>query len=117
MNEQIEQIFKNFTVDGKAIPVKFLYYHGHGEPYVTYMNTSSGESLSGDDDILGYVAYYDFDVYAKGNYTRIMNAVFSKLKEAGWTFQPSMCSEDMYEEETGYFHKTLCFAMPVEMED
>lgn len=114
MNEQIEQIFENFAVGGKSIPVKFLFYHGHGEPYVTYMNTSAGGSLSGDDDILGYIAYYDFDVYARSNYTNILQAVFNRLKEAGYTFQPSMCSQDMYEEDTGYFHKTLCFALPLQ---
>ena len=36
MNELIESIFTNFTVDGVSVPVKYLYYEGHGEPYVTY---------------------------------------------------------------------------------
>ena len=31
MNELIELIFKDFTVDKETIPVSFLFYEGHGE--------------------------------------------------------------------------------------
>ena len=110
MNAQIETIFANFTVDNVAIPVTFLYYEGHGEPYVTYMEESDGGSLTGDDSLLGYVTYYDFDVFAKGNYKAIVEAVKSLLVENGWVWQVSRSSEDMYEPDTGYYHKTLNFA-------
>lgn len=110
MNEEIESIFRNFSVSGTAIPVKFLFYQGHGEPYVVYMETQDDGSIFGDDDLLGYITYYDFDVYAKGNYTAVIEGVKAILKRNGWTWQVSRSSEDMFETDTGYYHKTLCFA-------
>lgn len=110
MNSLIESIFKDFTVDGVNIPVCFLYYDGHGEPYVTYQQTDADYSYSGDDDLLGYVDYYDFDVYAKGDYTNIVREIKSILKANDFVWQPSRSSGDMYETDTGYYHKTLSFA-------
>ena len=111
MNELIESIFQGFTVDGKEIPVKFLYYQGHGEPYITYMQTDADGSFSGDDDLLGFVDYYDFDVYSKGNFFPIVESVKQLLKENGFVWQVSRTSQDMFETDTGYYHKTLCFAI------
>lgn len=110
MNELIEQIFAGFTVDGVSIPVHFLFYEGHDEPYVTYMQQDADNSLSGDDDLIGYVAYYDFDVFSKGNFTKIIESVKAILKANGFVWQPSRSSQDMYETDTGYYHKTLNFA-------
>lgn len=111
MNDLIESIFQGFTVNGVEIPVKFLFYQGHGQPYVTYMQTDADNSLSGDDDLIGYVDFYDFDVYSKGNFYPIVERVKEILKENDFVWQPSRTSADMYEVETGYYHKTLCFAI------
>lgn len=111
MNELIETLFKDFNVDGVSVPVSFLYYEGHGEPYITYMQTDADSSYSGDDELLGYVDYYDFDIYSKGDYTNIVKSVKSLLKENDFVWQPSRTSPDMYETDTGYYHKTLCFAI------
>jgi len=113
-NELIETIFKDFTVDKVKIPVKFLHYEGHGEPYIAYYNQDNDASLSGDDDLIGYVEYYDFDVYSKGNYKNIIEEVKKKLKDNGFVWQPSRSSMDMYEADTGYYHKTLNFAIPTQ---
>lgn len=110
MNELIEEIFKDFTVDNVAIPVSFLFYEGHGEPYITYMNQDADGSFSGDDELLGYVTYYDFDVYSKGNFINIVESVKEKLKANSFVWQPSRSSQDFFETDTGYFHKTLNFA-------
>ena len=75
MNETIEQLFNGFEVGGVEIPVSFLFYEGHGEPYVTYMQTDADASYSGDDSLLGYVDFYDFDIYSKGNYLPIIEAI------------------------------------------
>ena len=110
MNELIQQIFNNFSVDGVSIPVKYMYYDGHGEPYVVYMQQDANGSFSGDDSLLGYVDYYDFDVYAKGNFLEIIESIKSLLAEHDFVWQPSRSSADMYEAETRYYHKTLNFA-------
>jgi hypothetical protein len=110
MNELIETIFANFTVDDVAIPVKFMFYQGHGEPYVVYMQQDADGSLSADDELQGYVTYYDFDVYAKGNYQKIIEKIKEKLKANDFIWQPSRSSMDYFETDTGYYHKTLNFA-------
>ena len=110
MNELIESIFADFTVDGVQIPVAFMFYEGHGEPYVVYMQQDADNSLSGDDELIGYVDYYDFDVYAKENYFNIVESLKNILKANGFVWQVSRSSQDMYETDTEYYHKTLNFA-------
>ena len=111
MNELIQSIFTDFSVDGVSIPVKFLKYDGKSVTYVTYEETDEDNSYSGDDDILGYVSYYDFDIYSKGNYFNIVKEIKRIMKANGFVWQPSRTSQDMYEADTGYYHKTLCFAI------
>jgi len=117
MNAIIEQLFTNFKVNGVSIPVALIYYDGHGEPYVVYRQYDDDNSYSSDDEISGYVTYYDFDVYSKGNFLPIVKAIKSILKNAGWTWQPRRDSPDMYEADTGYYHKTICFAYPIQIVD
>jgi hypothetical protein len=111
MNSLIEKIFASFKVNNKSIPVSFLNYNGKATTYITYQSISNSGTLSGDDEIIGYIDYYDFDIYSKGNYFNIVKEVKKIMKANGFVWQPSMSSEDMYEEDTGYYHKTLCFAI------
>lgn len=111
MNELIESIFANFAVDGVSIPVAYMMYLGHGEPYVTYQQQDANNSLTGDDALVGYVDYYDFDVYSKGNYKKIVAKVRELLEDNGFVWQVSRSSGDMFETDTGYYHKTLNFAI------
>ena len=109
-NILIESIFDGFAVDDVTIPVSFLFYEGHGEPYIVYMEQDADNSLSADDDLEMYVEFYDFDIYSKGNFLPIVEAVKALLKNNGFVYQPSRSSADMYEPDTGYYHKTLNFA-------
>lgn len=111
MNELIQSIFTNFSVDGVSIPVKFLRYEGKNTTYVTYMETDIDNSYSGDNEILGYVSYYDFDIYSKGNYYPIEQAIKNIMKANNFMYVPSQDSAEMYETDTGYYHKTLCFGI------
>lgn len=113
LRSDIVDAFQNFTVGGVSVPVKFLYYLGHGEPYVVYGETNINNTLSGDDGILDYVVYYDFDVYSKGNYDAICEKVIETNETIGFTWVPSGSSADLYDPDTGYYHKTLQFAYPV----
>lgn len=111
MNSIIEQLFANFIVDKVSIPVSFLRYTGTATTYITYMLTNTDNSLSAEDEIQNYVDYYDFDIYSKGNYLKIIDEVINKMTQAGFIWQPSRSSGDMHEDDTGYFHRTLCFAI------
>lgn len=110
MNNEIQNIFINFEVDGVIIPVSFLRYGGKDTTYITYGEIQDDTSFSADDDLQAYVRYYDFDIYSKGNFLAIIESVKEILKANGWIWQPSMSSQDLYEDDTGYYHKTLCFA-------
>jgi hypothetical protein len=116
-NAEIETIFNGFKVNNVSIPVKYLFYEGHNEPYIVYTQIDTTNSYSTDDEIAGVVAVYDFDIYSKGNYVAIAEAVKNKLKKAGWTWQPNRDSQDLYDVDTGYYHKTFCFAKQLQIID
>lgn len=111
-NAEIESLFSGFKVNNVAIPVSYLFYDGHESAYIVYGQYDTTNSYSADDDIAGVVAVYDFDIYSKGNYSDIADAVRSKLIKAGWTWQPNRDSQDFYDKDTGYYHKTFAFAKP-----
>lgn len=114
MNAEIETIFAGFTVDNVEIPVAFKFYDGDDEAWIVYSNADNYHSYAGDDDLLGYVTYYDFEIYSKGNFVKIIQAVKALMKQNGWTFQPSLSSQEGYDRDTRIFSKTLCFAKPIQ---
>lgn len=111
MNEVIEDAFDEFEVDGVSIPVSFLRYGGDATTYITYQQTDANNALTADNELINYVDYYDFDIYSKGNYMAICEAVKEVLTNCGFLWEPSRSSADMYEDDTGYYHKTLSFAI------
>lgn len=111
MNELIETIFANFKVDNVDIPVAFLRYDGRKTTYITYQSVDADETFDGDDELQYYVEYYDFDIYSKGNYFGIISKLKEVLQNNGFRWQPTMSSGDLYEDDTGYYHKTLCFSI------
>lgn len=110
LNTEIES-----TLSSLSVPVSFMFYEGSEDSYVTYMQLDKAGTLAGDDTILGCVQYYDFDVYSKGNYLEIIKKLIELLTAAGWTYQPSRDSPDMYERDTKFFHKTICMAKESEV--
>lgn len=113
-NAEIELILSDIVLDGTIVALAYMRYLGHGEPYIVYNQYDKDNSYSTDDDIAGYITYYDFDIYAKGNYFPIVEEIKSRLKKAGWTWQPRRDSPDMYDPDTEYYHKTVCFGKPVQ---
>nr|DAQ85193.1 MAG TPA: tail component [Caudoviricetes sp.] len=111
MNSLIEKTLSDFTVNGKKIPVNFLRYNGSSETYITYMMTDADSVLHGDDELLNYVEYYDIDIYSKGNYKPIIKVLKGLLTAVGFMWEPDRSSEDMYDDDTKYYHKTLCFSI------
>ena len=104
MNEVIERAFNNFKV-----PVNFLYYDGKKTTYIIYQLSWTESRLSCDGDLRWYVDYYDFDIYSKSDYTELARNVRQIMKDEGFTWLPNKSSGDMYEPDTGFFHKTVCF--------
>ena len=111
MNELILQTLANFTVDGVTIPVAYAFYDGNADTYIVFMQEDADNAYSGDDELLGYADYYDFDVYSKNNFLKVIEELKKKLKEAGFIWIVSKTSSDLYETETKYHHKTLNFGI------
>lgn len=111
MNEEILELLRDLIVNGEIIPVKLLFYNGHGESYITFQEEDADESLSGDDQLLGYVTYYDIDVYTTGNLSKIVDEVKHRMVVNGdWVWQVARSSQMMFDPTTGYYHQTLSFA-------
>ena len=109
-NEEIETLLNNL-----GVPVSFMFYEGNADTYITYMESDKDNAIAGDDQVIGCVKYYDFDVYSKGNYLTVINNLIDTMVAAGWTYQPSRDSPDMYERDTKFFHKTICLAKESEV--
>lgn len=108
MNSEIEELFKNFEVDDKKIPIAFLRYRGKELTYITYQEISNKVGLCQDDNVTDTIPTYDFDVYSIGNYLKIVSKVKKIMKDAGYTWLSD--SQDMFEEDTKLYHKTVTFA-------
>lgn len=115
LNEEVEIILTALRVNKKPVDYAYLFYNGHADEYIVYTQSDTTNSYSSDDDIAGVVAVYDFDVYSKGNYSGIANALKRDLRQAGWTWQPNRDSQDLYDVDTGYYHKTFAFAKPIQI--
>ena len=107
MNNEILQIFENFTVDGVKIPVEWLKYKGDLKTYIVFSDLGETPELSADDDCEYSKKQYDFDIYSDGNFKNILKAVKAKLKANEWTWVED--SPTMYEEDTGLYHICTTF--------
>ena len=108
MNDEIERIFDNFTVDNQVIPVEFMDYKGSEETYIVYFSDGENGTFYGDDKVLASENTYDFNIYTKGNYLNILKEVKRKLYDNGWNWDED--SEDLYEEDTHFFHKVTTWS-------
>ncbi len=103
----LKTIFTNFVVDGNTIPVEYIKYKGDSKTYVTYTFTDDDPTLFGEDKEIGSVVSIDIDIYSDGNYLAIQEEVERIMEDN--EFIRTGSSPDMYEEDTGLFHKTIEF--------
>ena len=108
MNKEIEDIFKDFEVNKVKIPLSFLSYKGKKETYLVYSSTGETPALANDDDISDSLYHYDIDIYTKGDYLDILSKIKEKMKEKEWVWEAD--GPDLYETDTGFYHKTTSFS-------
>ncbi len=108
MNKEIEEILTNFRVDKKAIPYAFIRYRGKDKTFITYHELDNKPALNGDDVPIYSASFYDFDIYKDGNYLKIVSELKKVMLEHDFIWIED--SLDMYEEDTGLYHKTITFA-------
>ena len=104
-NAEIENV-----LSALGVPVSFMFYEGNAETYITYMQLDKDNTLACEDEVIACVQYYDFDVYSKSNFLNTITNLINLMTAAGWTYQPSRDSPDLYERDTKYYHKTICLA-------
>lgn len=108
MNEEIKSILgSSITVGSKSIPVEHLRYKGKEKTFVTWTLLNEVPSLSGNDEVLYSVAPVDIDVFSDGNYLDIMKEIKKLMKNNEWSWVED--SEEMYEEDTELYHRTMTF--------
>lgn len=108
MNEDLKAIFgESITVAEQQIPVAHLRYRGDSKKFVTWTITGEDPALSADDEDLYSICSLDVDVFSDGNYLDIEKAIKQKMKNNEWVWVED--SEEMYEDDTGLYHKTCSF--------
>lgn len=103
----LKTIFTNFIVNEIEIPVEYIKYKGSSKTYVTYTFISDDPTLFGDDKEIGSIVAVDIDIYSDKNYLAIQKKIEEIMENND--FIRTGCSPDMYEEDTGLFHKTIEF--------
>lgn len=108
MNEELKSILgDSITVGSKSIPVGHLRYKGKEKTFVTWTLLPEIPSLSANDEDLYSVIQVDIDVFSDSNYLDVIKEVKKIMKTNEWLWVED--SEEMYEEDTELYHKTLTF--------
>lgn len=108
MNEELKLILGESLIIGEEqIPVAHLRYKGKGERYVTWTITGEEPALSANDEDLCSLVSVDVDIFSDGNYLDIEKQIKKIMKNNDWVWVED--SEEMYEEDTAIYHKTISF--------
>lgn len=114
-NALIESTLANFVIGSEVIDIAFMDYQGHNDNYIVYREIHKDRSYNAEDVTAAYFSNIDFDVYSKKNYLPIIVELISRLEAAGFNYQPDMDSNDLYDADTKFYHKTICMGYPVQL--
>lgn len=108
MNSEIKSILgEEITIKKTPIPVAHLRYKGNSSTFVVWSMLGEKPILSGDDEPLFSVASVDVDAYGKGNLIELITEIKRKMKKSDWLWVED--SPEMYEDDTGLYHRTITF--------
>ena len=108
MNEELKAIFGEAVAVGEvSVPVAHLRYKGRETTFVTWSVTGENPVLSADNTPLYSVVAVDVDVFSKGNYLALVTEIKRLMLENDWVWTGD--SQEMYEEDTEQYHKTISF--------
>ena len=108
MNEELKLILGDELIIGDdPIPIAHLRYKGNSRKFVTWTITGEEPALSANDEDLCSTCSVDIDIFSDGNYLDIEKEIKQKMKNNEWIWVED--SEEMYEEDTGLYHKTISF--------
>lgn len=101
MESEIKQILK------LDVPVAHLKYKGNKKTYVVWTIIDETPIFSSDDEITDSEVVVDIDIYSDSNYLKIMSSIKNKMKENEWIWDGD--SQELFEEDTGLYHRTCTF--------
>ena len=108
MNEELKLILgESLIIGDDLIPIAHLRYNGKSKKFVTWTITGEAPALSANDEDLCSLVSLDVDIFSDGNYLDIEKQIKQKMKKNDWVWVED--SEEMYEEDTGLYHKTCSF--------
>ena len=89
-----------------GVPVSFQTYTGTADAYITFFTYLDKPEQHADDKetITGH--YVQVDVWSKGDYTDLVNAVHKRMLAAGFIKQSFY---DLYEQDLKIYHKAMRF--------
>ena len=96
----IKSIFEDFEV-----PVEFIRYIGKEKIYITYSFIDDRPGIVADDKEVLSIVNVDIDIFSDGNYLDLEDKVEAIMIQNNFIRVGS--SPDMYEEDTGLYHKTI----------
>jgi len=90
-------------------PVQFDTYTGNEKKYITYFEILEKMDLASEDadEVIGH--HFQVDIFSDEDPTEIKNEVINELKQN--SFYQITC-QDLYEQETGMYHKAITCYMP-----
>ena len=106
MNEELKLILGE-SIGDEQIPVAHLRYKGDSRKFVTWTITGEAPALTANDEDLCSICSVDVDVFSDGNYLDVVKEIKRIMKENDWVWVED--SAEMYEEDTGLYHKTCSF--------
>ena len=86
--------------------VHFLHAIAPVAPYVEYAIYDEDGALYAEGNELATNYYIQVDVFTKGNYSALEDAIKAKMKDAGFLRSSGV---DLYEPDTLYYHKAMRF--------
>lgn len=89
-----------------GVPVRFQTYTGTADSYITFFTYLEKPEQHADDKERTTGYYVQIDVWSKGDYTNLVNAVHKKMLAAGFTKQYFY---DLYENDLKIYHKAMRF--------
>lgn len=101
MESELKKILK------LEVPVAHLKYKGKEKTYVVWTLLDETPLSASDDEIDYSEVPVDIDIYSESNYLKLMSSIKKIMKENEWIWDGD--SPEMYEEDTGLYHRTCTF--------
>ncbi len=109
MTKELKQIFGDaIEVKGASVPCAHLRYNGKARTYVVWTIIGNSGEIYADDELLYSAVTVDVDVFSEGNYVDVITEIKKIMKDNEWIWVED--SAEMFEEDTGLYHKTITFA-------